>query len=149
MAYHWNSDEKFNALQQQLDTIQQTIKQITQLPLSAPIQPVSRPVPSTKGVPPFEGQSSFHHESLLAKDAVLSAVAGSQDHTLENHVAAALSTLKNSLDRSTVSPLGQEPQSETQSPSLSKEQLLPVDLAIAVIRTVKGQYSSFPCETSS
>lgn len=89
-------------------------------------------------MPPFEGQSSFHHESILAKDAAFSAVAGAQGQRLDDHVSAALSSLTHSLDRNT--SVSQDPASWHKTPTspIPKEELLPVDLAVSVVKAVKG-----------
>lgn len=83
--------------------------------------------------PTFEGQSSFHHQSLLAKDAVFTAVGSAQSSRLDDNVSAALSSLKDSLNR--------HPEPDSQrlpEPEFSREQLLPVDIVVAIVKRVKG-----------
>ncbi|KAL5360472.1 fungal-specific transcription factor domain-containing protein [Aspergillus floccosus] len=119
--------------------IQKTLDQLTRPSTSANIGPaVAQPVSSPQTGPTFEGQSSFHHQSLLAKDAVLSAVNGSQNACLDDNVSAALSSLKDRLDRHQEQPR-QSQRTPELPPSLSKEPLLPVDLVVAIVKKVKAQ----------
>ncbi|KAL4877071.1 C6 transcription factor [Aspergillus karnatakaensis] len=128
-------EQKFNALQEQLNSIQQTLLQISQAsPGSAPSLAVSTPTPPRQTVPPFEGQSSFHHETLVAREAALSAVVAARSGELNDQVSSALSSLKDTLG-------GHAPMSvqETSEVARSREPLLPVDLVVAVVKKVKAQ----------
>ncbi|KAK1145234.1 hypothetical protein N8T08_004387 [Aspergillus melleus] len=131
-------ENKIDAIQEQLLVIQQALRDVNQSASPAPTHPVPRPVPSTDPVPPFEGQSSFHHESILAKDAAFSAVAGAQGRRLDDHVSAALSSLTHSLDRNTAVSQDDASRDKASASPLSKEELLPVDLAVSVVKAVKG-----------
>ncbi|KAI9035861.1 transcription factor domain-containing protein [Aspergillus affinis] len=132
-------ENKIDAIQEQLLVIQQALRDVNQSASPAPTHPVPRPVPSADPVPPFEGQSSFHHESILAKDAAFSAVAGAQGRRLDDHVSAALSSLTHSLDRNTAVSQDDAARDKTSASPLSKEELLPVDLAVSVVKAVKAQ----------
>lgn len=132
------SEDKIDAIQEQLAVIQQALKEVNPSASPATVHPVPRPVPSADSVPPFEGQSSFHHESILAKDAAFSAVAGAQGKRLDDHVSAALSSLTHSLDRNTSLSRDHTSSSKTSASPVPKEELLPVDLAVSVIKAVKG-----------
>ncbi|PYH98007.1 hypothetical protein BO71DRAFT_447549 [Aspergillus ellipticus CBS 707.79] len=126
-------EQRLSSIQEQLDTIQKALQQVTQP--SIPVQPASQPTSTGPTAPPFEGQSSFHHETLVARDAAYSAANTSQNGPLGDYVSAALSSLKNSLYRHHAS-VGQ---SGTHSSTLPKEQLLSVDLVVAVVKKVKSQ----------
>ncbi|KAE8354926.1 C6 transcription factor [Aspergillus coremiiformis] len=133
-------EQKFEAIHEQLAVINQTLAQITSNQSSAPTTAgsVSVPVSSAHTTLPFEGQSSFHHETLLAKDAVLSAVSSSQNSGLTDHVSAVLSSLKNSLAQEHLS--SDSPSAErVSSSSQTSQPLLPVDLVVAVVRVLKAK----------
>ncbi|PYH77396.1 hypothetical protein BO82DRAFT_345152 [Aspergillus uvarum CBS 121591] len=131
-----HSERRFSALQEQLATIQQTLKHITQSSnLSSPAKPARESTPSGPTIPPFEGHSSFHHETLVARDAAYSAVDTAQNGQLGDYVSAALTSLQTSLDRHRASVTHGETQPITQP----KDQLLPVELVIAVVKKVKAQ----------
>ncbi|KAJ5085024.1 C6 transcription factor [Penicillium argentinense] len=108
---------------------------LAQGPTSPNFGPVlARPITAPQTAPTFEGQSSFHHQSLLAKDAVFTAVGSAQSGRLDDNVSAALSSLKDSLNRH------QEPSSQRPpEPEFSTEDLLPVDLVVAIVKRVKAQ----------
>ncbi|KAL4925689.1 transcription factor domain-containing protein [Aspergillus undulatus] len=135
-------EQKFQAIQEQLNTIQQTLQQISAsnpsqspsaTPAPAPVPTLAPFSPARQTVPPFEGQSSFHHETLVARDAALSAVVAARGGELNDQVSSALSSLKDSLNRdSTPGPAG--PSSEARA----REPLLPVDLVVAVVKKVKA-----------
>ncbi|KAL4865007.1 hypothetical protein BDV12DRAFT_156654 [Aspergillus spectabilis] len=127
-------EQRFNALQEQLSSIQQTLLQISRTS-PAPALAVSSPMPPRQTVPPFEGQSSFHHETLVAREAALSAVVATRSGELNDQVSSALSSLKDSLNGHTPAPT-QETSSEA---ARSREPLLPVDLVVAVVKKVKAQ----------
>ncbi|OJZ84690.1 hypothetical protein ASPFODRAFT_192804 [Aspergillus luchuensis CBS 106.47] len=126
-------EQRFLAIQEQLSTIQQALHQITKPPTS--VQPASHPIGTGPTAPPFEGQSSFHHETLVARDAAYSAANTARDGQIGDYVSAALSSLKSSLDRHNhaVNRNG------AQSPMQLNQTLLPVDLVIAVVKKVKSQ----------
>ncbi|KAF5864555.1 hypothetical protein ETB97_007387 [Aspergillus alliaceus] len=126
-------EEKFDAIQEQLAVINQALVQITQ-PSTTPPTAGSVPVPvsSSHATLPFEGQSSFHHETLLAKDAALSAISTSQNSGLNDHVSAVLSSLKNSLAKEHPSPDTQPTEKSVPLSSQGTESFLPVDLVVAV-----------------
>ncbi|RAK75782.1 transcription factor domain-containing protein [Aspergillus fijiensis CBS 313.89] len=129
-------EHRFSTLQEQLATIQKTLENITRSSgSSSPVKPAREPTPSGPTIPPFEGHSSFHHETLVARDAAYSAVDTSQNGQLGDYVSAALSSLKTSLDRHRASVTHGETQPNTQP----KNQLLPVELVIAVVKKVKAQ----------
>ncbi|PWY94231.1 C6 transcription factor [Aspergillus sclerotioniger CBS 115572] len=129
-------EQRFSALQEQLTSLQKALQQITQPSASvrASVQPV-HPISASPTAPPFEGQSSFHHETLVARDAAYSAANTSRNGQLGDYVSAALSSLKTSLDRHHASVA----QSGEQSPIQPKEKLLPVDMVVAVVKKVKSQ----------
>ncbi|KAF9891869.1 hypothetical protein FE257_003354 [Aspergillus nanangensis] len=129
-------EQKLDTLQEQLSSIQQTLQQLTQ-PSVNPV--VSHPtITSAQLAPPFEGQSSFHHESLLAKDAVISAVGTSQKEGMDDNVSAALLSLKDRLDRHQ-DPPGEQKSPVESSSAPSRETLLPVELVVAVVKKVQAQ----------
>ncbi|QMW30354.1 hypothetical protein G4B84_005689 [Aspergillus flavus NRRL3357] len=133
-----SSEQRLEALQEQLAVINQTLAQITQSAAPGTTGLVSVPESSTHATLPFEGQSSFHHETLLAKDAALSAIATSHNSGLNDHVSAVLSSLKNSLAEEHLSNNGQPTETNLPSSSPDSKSLLPVDLVVAVVRAVKG-----------
>ncbi|KAL6235262.1 hypothetical protein BDW75DRAFT_240316 [Aspergillus navahoensis] len=146
-------EQRFQTIQEQLNSIQQTLAQIARTspvlgpastptptvapaPAPAPALTVSSPPASSRRqtVPPFEGQSSFHHETLVARDAALSAVVAARGEKLKDQVSSALLSLKNSLDgHSSVPAQGASEAARVQEP------LLPVDLVVAVVKKVKAQ----------
>lgn len=130
------SEQRFQAIQEQLNSIQQTLQQISKgsPATTPPALAASSPTPARQTVPPFEGQSSFHHETLVARDAALSAVVAARGGELNDQVSSALSSLKDSLDTHTPGPA--QGSSET---SRTREPLLPVDLVVAVVKKVKGR----------
>lgn len=134
MAYFSYSGQRLDSMQEQLNSIQQTLEKLTQGPTSTNVGPVvARPITVPQTGPTFEGQSSFHHQSLLAKDAAFTAVGNAQSSRLDDNVSAALSSLKDSLNR--------HPEPDSQrlpEPEFSREQLLPVDLVVAIVKRVKG-----------
>ncbi|GMG14719.1 unnamed protein product [Aspergillus oryzae var. brunneus] len=134
-----SSEQRLEALQEQLAVINQTLAQITQSAAPGTTGLVSVPESSTHATLPFEGQSSFHHETLLAKDAALSAIATSHNSGLNDHVSAVLSSLKNSLAEEHLSNNGQPTETNLPSSSPDSKSLLPVDLVVAVVRAVKAQ----------
>ncbi|KAL3464789.1 fungal-specific transcription factor domain-containing protein [Aspergillus heterothallicus] len=137
-------EERFQGIQEQLNSIQQTLLQISRPSLnpivyatSSPVAPtiaVSSPAPVRQTIPPFEGQSSFHHETLVARDAALSAVGCAQSGALNDQVSSVLSSLKNSLDTHHTPAATPRPVEET----IPREPLLPADLVVAVVRKVKA-----------
>lgn len=132
-------EQRLEALQEQLAVINQTLAQITQSAAPGTTGLVSVPESSTHATLPFEGQSSFHHETLLAKDAALSAIATSHNSGLNDHVSAVLSSLKNSLAEEHLSNNGQPTETNLPSSSPDSKSLLPVDLVVAVVRAVKAK----------
>ncbi|PWY79324.1 C6 transcription factor, partial [Aspergillus heteromorphus CBS 117.55] len=126
-------EQRLSSMQEQLETIHKTLQQITQPSMSLP--PAPEPTSTGPTAPPFEGQSSFHHETLVARDAAYSAATTSRDGQLDDYVSAALSSLKSSLDRHHASVA----QSGLQSSVQTKEQVLPVDFVVAVVKKVKSQ----------
>ncbi|KAE8375755.1 C6 transcription factor [Aspergillus bertholletiae] len=132
-------EQRFEALQEQLAVINQTLAQITQAAAPGTTGSVSVPESSTHTTLPFEGQSSFHHETLLAKDAALSAISTSHNSGLNDHVSAVLSSLKNSLAEEHSSPNSHPTEMGLPSSSQTSEPLLPVDLVVAVVRAVKAK----------
>lgn len=134
MAYSSYSDQRLDSLREQLAKIQQTLEQLAQGPTSTNGGPVvACPITVPQTGPTFEGQSSFHHQSLLAKDAVFTAVVSAQSSRVDDNVSAALSSLKDSLN------CHQEAGSQRPTePELSRERLLPVDLVVAIVKRVKG-----------
>ncbi|KAE8153780.1 hypothetical protein BDV25DRAFT_168297 [Aspergillus avenaceus] len=132
-------EQRFNTIQDQLATISQALAQMTQSAAPTASRPVSVPVSSSRTSLPFEGQSSFHHETLLAKDAALSAVSSTRSNGLNDHVSAALSTLKSSLANEHPSPQGQATEPGVLTSKQTSEPLLPVDLVVAVVRAVKAK----------
>ena len=139
-----SSERKIEALQEQLAVINQTLAQITQSSAPSAAGSVSVPESSTHATLPFEGQSSFHHETLLAKDAALSAISTSHNSGLNDHVSAVLSSLKNSLTEEPLSPNGCPTEPGLPSSSQDPRPLLPVDLVVAVVRAVKGMDDLLP-----
>lgn len=130
-----DSEQRFQSIQGQLNSIQETLQQISKgSPAATPPLAVSSPSPARQTVPPFEGQSSFHHETLVARDAALSAVVAARGGELNDQVSSALSSLKDSLDTHTPGPA--QGSSEV---SRAREPLLPVDLVVAVVKKVKGR----------
>ncbi|PYH49584.1 transcription factor domain-containing protein [Aspergillus saccharolyticus JOP 1030-1] len=129
-------EQRFSALQEQLATIQKTLERIIcPSSSSGPIRPVQEPTPSGPTIPPFEGHSSFHHETLVARDAAYSAADTSHNSQLGDYVSAALASLKTNLDKHRASVT----QGETQTATQPKEILLPVELVVAVVKKVKAQ----------
>ncbi|KAB8069549.1 C6 transcription factor [Aspergillus leporis] len=131
-------EQKFDAIQEQLAVINQVLTQITQ-PSTTAAGSVSVPVSSTHAALPFEGQSSFHHETLLAKDAALSAISTAHNTGLNDHVSAALSSLKNSLANEHPFSNDRPTEAGLVSSSHATEPFLPVDLVVAVVRAVKAK----------
>ncbi|KAL4935121.1 hypothetical protein BDV06DRAFT_217654 [Aspergillus oleicola] len=138
-------DQKFAAIQTQLNSIQEALQQIssskassasTPAPAPAPAPAESSPVRQT--VPPFEGQSSFHHETLVARDAALSTVVAARGGQLNDQVSSALSSLKSSLDRDTPGSGSGAGPNGTVNEARAREALLPVDLVVAVVKKVKA-----------
>ncbi|KAL3442450.1 fungal-specific transcription factor domain-containing protein [Aspergillus insuetus] len=138
-------EQRFHAIQDQLNSIQQALLQFSRtspVPSAAaraaspavPAIAVSSPAPARQTIPAFEGQSSFHHETLVARDAVLSAVVAARSGDLNDQVSSALSSLKNSLDTHNTPVATPRPPEEP----LPREQLLPADLVVAVVRKVKA-----------
>ncbi|OJJ57176.1 hypothetical protein ASPSYDRAFT_134130 [Aspergillus sydowii CBS 593.65] len=129
-------EQRFQSIQEQLNSIQQTLQNISKGSPAAtpPALAVSSPSPARQTVPPFEGQSSFHHETLVARDAALSAVVAARGGELNDQVSSALSSLKDSLDTHTPGPA--QGSSEV---FRTREPLLPVDLVVAVVKKVKIQ----------
>lgn len=136
----FDSEQRFQSIQEQLNSIQQTLQKISKGSPAAtpPALAVSSPSPARQTVPPFEGQSSFHHETLVARDAALSAVVAARGGELNDQVSSALSSLKDSLDTHTPGPA--QGSSEV---SRTREPLLPVDLVVAVVKKVKSMYVIF------
>ncbi|RDW61747.1 transcription factor domain-containing protein [Aspergillus mulundensis] len=147
-------EQRFQTIQAQLNSIQQALAQIartspTPVPASTstatsasasalappPALTVSTPASSGQTVPPFEGQSSFHHETLVARDAALSAVVAARGE-LNDQVSSALLSLKDSLDSHMPTAEKSSPSSEARA----REPLLPVDLVVAVVKKVKGTH---------
>ncbi|KAL3469756.1 fungal-specific transcription factor domain-containing protein [Aspergillus californicus] len=131
-------EQKFHVIQEQLNSIQQTLLQISrpiQTPTSAPAIAVSSPTPARQTIPAFEGQSSFHHETLVARDAALSAVDAAHGGELNDRVSSALSSLKSSLDSH--APVSTEAVSEPVPEA--REPLLPADVVVAVVKKVKAR----------
>ncbi|KAL4800174.1 fungal-specific transcription factor domain-containing protein [Aspergillus venezuelensis] len=145
-------EAKFTAIQSQLDSIQEALRQLSSKTstVSTPtptLAPSSAPGPAEAGttarqtVPPFEGQSSFHHETLVARDAALSAVVKARGGGgLGDQVSSALSSLKSSLDREPGSGSGHGLGSRPNELNAVREReaLLPIDLVVAVVRKVKA-----------
>ncbi|KAF7595392.1 hypothetical protein BBP40_006386 [Aspergillus hancockii] len=131
-------EQKFDAIQEQLTVIYQTLAQITQSSTTA-AGSVAVPVSSTHTALPFEGQSSFHHETLLAKDAALSAISTTQNSGLSDNVSAALSSLKNSLAKEHPFSHEQPTEAGLVSTSQTTEPFLPVDIVVSVVRAVKAK----------
>ncbi|RAL14501.1 transcription factor domain-containing protein [Aspergillus homomorphus CBS 101889] len=129
-------ESRFSALQEQLATIQKTLEHMTpSSSASDSVRPVSEPISTGPTIPPFEGHSSFHHETLVARDAAYFAADSSQNVQLGDYVSAALASLKTSLDRHRSSTT----HGETHPNAQRKEQLLPVELVVAVVKKVKAQ----------
>ncbi|KAL2823301.1 fungal-specific transcription factor domain-containing protein [Aspergillus cavernicola] len=129
-------EQKFHAIQDQLNTIQQTLLQISRPSPNPPAIAVSGSTPARQTAPPFEGQSSFHHETLVARDAALSAAVAARGGELNDQVSSALSSLKNSLDSHTPAPT----QETTSEPGpQAREPLLPADIVVAVVKKVKAR----------
>ncbi|KAI9375133.1 fungal-specific transcription factor domain-containing protein [Aspergillus egyptiacus] len=130
-------EQKFQAIQEQLNSIQQAVWKLA-TPSAPPASAVAvpSPVPARQTVPPFEGQSSFHHETLVARDAALSAVVAGRGGELNDQVSSALSSLRDSLDSNAPVPV-----QETSAESLShdREPLLPADVVVAVVKKVKAR----------
>ncbi|KAL4898915.1 fungal-specific transcription factor domain-containing protein [Aspergillus multicolor] len=152
-------EQRFQTIQAQLNSIQRTLAQMAKTS-SAPVPastanatsvsasiaaPAPAPAPtltvfgpsasSGQTVPPFEGQSSFHHETLVARDAALSAVVAARGGELNDQVSSALLSLKDSLDSHMPAAEKSTPSSEARA----REPLLPVDLVVAVVKKVKVQ----------
>ncbi|KAL2861209.1 transcription factor domain-containing protein [Aspergillus lucknowensis] len=131
-------EQRFYAIQEQLNSIQQTLLRISRSsPPTAPLA-VSSPIPAKQAAPPFEGQSSFHHETLVARDAALSAVGAARSRELNDQVSSALSSLKDSLDNHHT-PAATQGASSEEPVRQVKEPLLPADLVVAVVKKVKSQ----------
>ncbi|KAL4808623.1 fungal-specific transcription factor domain-containing protein [Aspergillus unguis] len=128
------SEQRFSTIQGQLNSIQHALATLSKAsPSPTPIPAVpSSPAPARQTVPPFEGQSSFHHESLVARDAALSAGIAARGGELNDQVSSALSSLKVILDTHNSSTNGA-------SEARTQESLLPVDLVVAVVKKVKAQ----------
>ncbi|KKK25394.1 hypothetical protein P175DRAFT_0530702 [Aspergillus ochraceoroseus IBT 24754] len=131
-------EQRFHAIQQQLDSIQQTLQQISKTSPTPPGLTVASPAPSPTTVPPFEGKSSFHHETLIARDAALSAVGAVRNGQLHDQVSSALLSLKDSLDSQHVPPQQRQTTQERNPEPQIRETLLPVDLVVAVVKKVKA-----------
>lgn len=127
-----------DGIQEQLTAMQQTLQQLIQSSTPTTVLPPARPVPSVHTAPPFEGPSSFHHETLVARDAAFSAVATSQAREQDDHVSAALSSLRRRLDHYHAPDA---PTTGVESPTLyhDGQELLPVELVVALIRKVKAR----------
>ncbi|KAL4955786.1 fungal-specific transcription factor domain-containing protein [Aspergillus filifer] len=140
-------EAKFTTIQFQLNSIQEVLHQLS----TGRATPASTPTPAPTAasapgpaestarqtVPPFEGQSSFHHETLVARDAALSAVVKARvgGGQLDDQVSSALSSLKSSLDRDAP---GHGQGSDGLIEARAREALLPIDLVVAVVRKVKA-----------
>ncbi|KAL4985588.1 fungal-specific transcription factor domain-containing protein [Aspergillus falconensis] len=137
--------QRFQAIQEQLNSIQQTLAQIARTspvpapasaPASAPALAESNPPASSRQtIPPFEGQSSFHHETLVARDAALLAVVAARGGEFKDQVSSALLSLEDSLDSHSPAPA----QGTSSDAARAWEPLLPVDLVVAVVKKVNAQ----------
>ncbi|KKK26949.1 C6 transcription factor [Aspergillus rambellii] len=140
-------EQRFHAIQQQLDSIQQTLQQISKTSPTPPGLTVASPAPSPTTVPPFEGKSSFHHETLIARDAALSAVGAVRNGQLHDQVSSALLSLKDSLDSQHVPPQQRQTTQERNPEPQIRETLLPVDLVVAVVIKAQEEFDIQRCWT--
>ncbi|KAL2813878.1 fungal-specific transcription factor domain-containing protein [Aspergillus granulosus] len=137
-------EQRFRTIQEQLNSIQETLLQLSRKsPIPATAAPPSPTVPAIavpsplaarQTIPPFEGQSSFHHETLVARDAALSAVGAVRGSELNDQVSSVLSSLKDSLDSQHTPAAVPRP---TEEP-IPGEPLLPADIVVAVVKKVKA-----------